>query len=105
MAFPPPSREDLVASAAKFAISLTGEDLDTYLDLVKGSVASYDLVEHLYGETVSPVPEARRSTLVEVADNPLGAWYARTEITGTPGGAMDAVRVAIKDNIPSRGYR
>src|SRR3954447_7736531 len=103
MAFPPPSRDDLVASAAKFAISLTDEDLDTYLGLVKGSVASYDLVEHLYGETVSPVPEARQSSLVEAADNPLGAWYARTEITGTPGGALDAVRVAIKDNISVAG--
>jgi amidase len=103
MAFPSPSRADLEASAAKFRITLSDEDLATYLGLVQGSAAGYDLVEELYDETAPPVPDARTSSWPADADNQLGAWYARTDIAGTPGGPMAGVRVAIKDNISVAG--
>ncbi len=103
MAFPSPSRADLEASAAKFRITLSDEDLDTYLGLVQGSAASYDLVEKLHDETAPPVPDARQSSWPGDEDNQLGAWYARTDIAGTPGGPLAGVRVAIKDNISVAG--
>ncbi len=103
MTFPAPSRDDLSAAAAKFHIHVSEADLDTYLELVNASAAAYDLVEQLHDEAAPPRPDGRASTLVEDADNPLGAWYARTEIAGTPGGSLDGVRVAIKDNISVAG--
>ena len=103
MTFPPPSREDLQAAAARFHLTPSDPELDTYLGLVQAAGAAYDLVEQLYDEAAPESPQGRTSSLVDAADNPLGAWYTRTEIAGTPGGPLEGTRVAIKDNISVAG--
>ncbi len=106
MAFPTPSRADLQAAADRFRITLGDDDLDTYVELVTASAGLYDLVEQLHAELEPATPAGRGATLAADgadADNPLGAWYARTEISGASGGALDGVRVAIKDNISVAG--
>jgi amidase len=103
MAFPPPDRDDLLAAAAKFGFTLTDDEVKTYETLTGGSAAAYDAVERLYAETAPQGPTGRSSTFPGAAENPMGAWYARTEIPGDDGGPLQGMRVAIKDNVSVAG--
>ena len=40
-----------------------------------------------------------RTPGVQPQDNPLGAWYVRTDIEGRAGGPLTGKRVVLKDNI------
>ena len=103
MAFRPPNRDDLITAGSKFGITLSDNELETYESLTAGSAAAYDAVERLYAETAPPAPSGRSSSFPAPADNPLGAWYARTEIPGAASGPLQGLRVAIKDNISVAG--
>jgi amidase len=73
------------------------EMLEAYEPLVDGFLGSYDAVEALYAEVAPSAPE-RAWRRPEPAENPLGAWYVRTDIRGAATGPLAGVRVAIKDN-------
>jgi amidase len=103
MAFRPPNRDDLITAGSKFGITLSDNELETYESLTAGSAAAYNAVERLYAETAPPAPSGRSSSFPAPADNPLGAWYARTEIPGAASGPLQGLRVAIKDNISVAG--
>src|SRR5665811_380619 len=103
MAFRPPNRDDLITAGSKFGITLSDNELETYESFTAGSAAAYDAVERLYAETAPPAPSGRSSSFPAPADNPLGAWYARTEIPGAASGPLQGLRVAIKDNISVAG--
>ena len=103
MTFPRPTTDDLRAAAQRFSLRLADADLETYRELVDGSAAAYDLVEQLHEQTAPPGPRGRASEPVAEAENALGAWYVRTEVAPTGRGALDGVRMAIKDNISVAG--
>jgi amidase len=103
MAFPPPGRDDLLAAAGRFGFTLSDDEVKTYEALAGGSAAFYDTVELLYAETAPAGPVGRSSFFPEASQNPLGAWYALTDISGTAGGPLHGMRVAIKDSVSVAG--
>lgn len=103
MTFRPPARDDLASVAERFGLSLDDAALDDYQGLIGPSAAAYDLVEQLYRETAPPAQSGRDSSAPEPAENRLGAWYVRSDITGAPGGALSGVKVAVKDNVAVAG--
>src|SRR4051812_13933251 len=103
MAVPRPDRDDVAALARSYGLQHDDAALDTYALLVAGSFDAYDAVEELYS-AIRPEPPADRSgTRPDEADNPLGAWYVRTEIRGAEGGPLTGRTVAIKDNTAVAG--
>ena len=99
MPLKPPNRNDLSASAQRFGLTLSDDQMRTYEELVSGGMASYNEVESLYEQTAPDGPTGRESSFPSAADNPLGAWYVKTDIKGAPGGPLTGVRIVIKDNI------
>lgn len=101
MAVPRPSAEDVARLAAREHYGLSPEEVTAFTAAVTGALASYDAVDALYEEHVAaparPRASARESSAPE--PNPYGAWYVRTRIEPTGSGALDGLRVAIKDNI------
>ncbi len=80
MAVKPPTLDDLARIAAGYSLSLTPQDLESFRGLMEGMLASYARLDELTEPTL-PVKYPRSPGFrPQPQDNPLGAWYWRTEI-------------------------
>ncbi len=99
MAVKTPTLDDLAHIAASYSLSLTPQDLESFRGLMAGMLASYARLDELTEPTV-PVKYPRSPGFrPQPEDNPLGAWYWRTELKGAPSGPLAGKTVAIKDNV------
>ena len=94
-----PTLEQMKRIVGKLHMSMSDHEIGEYLEVLEGTMQAYDRVDQL------PVylPEVRYprtpGTRPTGADNPLGAWYVKTEIKGAPYGPLAGKRVVLKDNI------
>ncbi|MEV0698334.1 amidase [Saccharopolyspora sp. NPDC050389] len=95
MAVPDPDRAELQAAAAELGLELDDATTDSYLSLIAANVEAYRVVDALE-EPIAEIPQRQWS---EPGDNPLGAWYARTELRTRDDGPLAGRTVALKDNI------
>ena len=95
----PPTTEQLREVSAYYNLELSDTDIESFLGLIEGTIASYDRLDQL----VEPAPGIRYSRSggrrPEPEENPLGAWYYRCSIEGAPEGLLAGKRIAIKDNV------
>jgi amidase len=103
MAVPRPDRADVASLAGSYGMRLDDAALDTYALLVAGSFDAYDAVEQLYAQSAPQPPTDRPASRPDDADNPLGAWYVRTDIRGAGSGPLAGRTAAIKDNVAVAG--
>jgi amidase len=99
----PPDRDELAALARHYGMTHPPEALEEYVPLVAAFLSSYDAVEELYAQTAPEPPRDRTHTRPDDADNPLGAWYVRTDIRGADDGPLAGRTVAVKDNTAVAG--
>lgn len=103
MAVPSLTPAQLLAAADKVGLSLTDDDVSSYLELLAPYMAAYNLVDQMpdnlpvvrYPRTPGYFPEASANT--------YGAWYVRTSVKGAPEGKLAGKRIALKDNIMLAG--
>jgi amidase len=98
-----PTHDQLAGCAEHYGLHLDSADLASFAGLVDASLQSYDVVEKLYADRAPAAPADRRHTAVPGAENPLGAWYVRTDIRSTVDGPLAGRRVAVKDNVAVAG--
>jgi amidase len=103
MAIVRPTLDQLLEIAGRLNMQLTNEQASEYLALMQGSFDAYDLVdEHL--DFVPPVRYERSSGYrPSDSQNPLNAWYYRSEVNGAPEGKLAGRTVALKDNVALAG--
>ncbi|RNM11707.1 amidase [Nocardioides pocheonensis] len=92
-----PDAATIAEIAAGWHLELSEASVEQYLEATQALLDSCDVVESLYAE-MAPVAPERRWTRPDEADNPLGAWYVKTEIQETTEGPLAGMRLAIKDN-------
>ena len=85
MAVRPPGKDELAAIARGYGMHLSDQDLGSFEPLVAGLLSSCDAVEELYAQIAPEPPAGRIWKQPDPGENPLGAWYVRTEITGRRG--------------------
>jgi amidase len=86
MAIKRPTPSQLRAVAHDLGMTLTDDDLHSYLDLMAGSFGAYDAVDAMpdflpevkYPRTPGYQPEG--------TENPYNAWYVKTTVKGAPTG-------------------
>ncbi len=94
-----PTNEQMMEIVASFGMNMTPERVGEFLSLMEGNFAAYDLVDQMpdYVPTVKyPRTPGHRPS---AAENPLNAWYVKTDIHGAPTGKLKGKKVAVKDNV------
>ncbi|MBO0688014.1 MAG: amidase [Candidatus Dormibacteraeota bacterium] len=94
-----PTLGHLAEIAEAYNLDLTTDDLASLRGLMSAGLASYARLDELT-EPAPPVWRPRDPGRRPRPDeNPLGAWYWRTEIRGEGSGVLAGKTVAIKDNV------
>lgn len=97
MSLPRPTLEALDQAARRIGLNLDDATLRAYDSILEATFAEYDQVDAMIDQP--PVVRYPRTPGVQPEDNPLNAWYVRTEIDGRPDGPLAGKRVVLKDNI------
>ena len=98
----PPDQSALDRVSRYYGLALSEADVRSFEPAVSGLLSSWDAVERLYNDNAPSAPD-RAWARPDDADNPLGAWYVTTSITGREGGPLTGRTVAIKDNTAVAG--
>ena len=94
-----PTLAQLTEIVRELGMSMSDTRVQEFLDVMQGTLDAYDVVDAmpdhlppvLYPRTAGyrPSPE----------ENPLNAWYVKTEVRGAPRGPLHGRTVAVKDNV------
>ena len=94
-----PTHAQLKEIVGELGMHMSDARIQEFLDVMQGTLDAYDVVDAmpdhlppvLYPRTAGhrPSPE----------ENPLNAWYVRTEVRGAPRGPLHGRTVALKDNV------
>ncbi|MBK5006682.1 amidase [Pseudomonas sp. S32] len=103
MAIVRPTATQVQDLAQRLHMQLSPEQATEYLALMQGSFDAYDLIDELPDYTPVTAGKPRTSHRPTDAENPLNAWYQRTEISGASDGKLAGRSVALKDNIALAG--
>ena len=103
MAVQLPTPEQILDLADDMGLDLTDADVQSYIDLFRGNVEAYNVVDAMpdnlpqvkYPRTPGYRPGA--------AENPYNAWYIKTEVKGASRGKLKGKTVVLKDNVMLAG--
>ena len=94
-----PTIEQLQKIVSGLHMSMSEREIGEYLDVLEGTMQAYDRVEAL----PDYLPEVRYprtpGTRPSPSENPLGAWYVKSEVKGAPYGPLTGKRIVLKDNV------
>ncbi len=98
-----PTAEQLRDVADEMGLTLSEEDVQSFLGLIAGSIEAYNVVDGLpdnlptvrYPRTPGYRPEGE--------ENRYNAWYYKTRIEGAAEGKLKGKTVALKDNVMLAG--
>jgi amidase len=94
-----PTLSQMRAIVEDFGMHMPDERIREFMDLMEGNMQAYDLIDSL-PDYLPPVDYPRTAGYRPGPDeNPMNAWYVKTEIKGAPRGPLAGRTVALKDNV------
>jgi len=94
-----PTLSQMRSMADRFGMSLSDEDLTEYTEIIEPYMQAYDRLDAMPDN----LPEVRypRSPgyFPDRTENPLNAWYVKTEVRGAPDGKLRGKRIVLKDTV------
>lgn len=94
-----PTEDQLRAVAGSMGLSLSGTEIEAFLELMAPAIEAYKWVENA-PDGFPPIRYPRTPGYEPLPDdNPCNAWYVKTEIPGAPTGKLQGKRVVLKDNV------
>lgn len=103
MAIERPDAAQLHHLASLLHLQLSDEEAAEYLALMQPNLDAYDLIDAL-PDDIPPVNYPRQPGYRPAGEeNPLNAWYYKSEVKGAAGGRLAGKTVALKDNVALAG--
>ena len=99
MAVARPTLDQMSAIADSLGMDLSPERVEEFLGHMAGSFAAYDLVEAMPDEVPEVFYPRTPGRFPGPDENPLNAWYVKSEVKGAPDGKLKGKTVALKDNV------
>lgn len=99
MTFKLPDRDELKTIAASMGLTVDDTHADTLLEQLAVFGNSYRFMDQLEDDLPEIRYPDRSYRTPDPEENPLGAWYVRTDLKGKDAGLLEGRTVAIKDNI------
>lgn len=94
-----PTLSQLKDITLELGMHLSDDRIQEFHTVMQGTLDAYDVVDAL-PDFLPPVLYPRTAgTRPSGEENPLNAWYVKTEIRGAPRGPLHGKTVAIKDNV------
>ncbi|AFT72244.1 Putative glutamyl-tRNA amidotransferase subunit A [Alloalcanivorax dieselolei B5] len=98
-----PQYEDLLAADQALGLGISKADIQAFTELLEEVSHDYAIVDALTPE----LPEVRYPRTPghypAPAENPYNAWYVKSEVKGRPGGQLEGLNLALKDNVMLAG--
>lgn len=94
-----PTLNQMKDVVTELGMNMSDARVQEFLDVMQGTLDAYDVVDSL-PDFLPPVLYPRTSGHRPTAEeNPMNAWYVKTEIKGAPRGPLLGKTVALKDNV------
>ncbi|PJR59757.1 amidase [Raoultella sp. T31] len=103
MAIERPTIEQLQELASRLHMRLTPAQAEEYLALMQANFDAYDLIDALPDEIPAERYPRAAAYRPDGEENPLNAWYYKSEVQGAATGKLAGRTVALKDNIALAG--
>lgn len=100
-----PTLVQLKSVADSLSFDMSEDDLRFYLEEMESALALYDVVDALPDHLPRVTYPRKLGYRPEMDENPLNAWYVKTEIKGASSGKLSGRTVAIKDNVAVAGVQ
>ena len=94
-----PTQAQLKEIVTEFGMHMSDDRIAEFLEVMNGTIAAYDVVDAM-PDYLPPVDYPRTSGYrPSQEENPLNAWYVKTEIKGAPRGPLAGKSIVLKDNV------
>ena len=94
-----PTLNQMREMALRFGMSLNDEELTEFSQIMEPYIQSYDRLDAT-PDFLPPVRYPRSpGSFPSPSENPLNAWYVKTDVLGAPDGPLRGKRIALKDTI------
>ncbi len=98
-----PTSEQLREVAREMGLSLTDDDVASFLGLMQANVAAYDLIDRM-PDVLPPVTYPRTpGRRPPPEENPHNAWYVKARVEGSGEGPLAGRTLVVKDNVMLAG--
>jgi amidase len=94
-----PSLDQMRKLVGGLGMSMSDRELLDYMSLMEDSFQAYDLVDQLPDNLPRVKYPRTPGYRPAPADNPLNAWYVKSEVRGVPTGPLAGRTIVLKDNV------
>lgn len=94
-----PTLQQMRDVASGLGMTMSDGELGEYMELMEANFQAYDLIDSMPDELPKVKYPRTPGQRPSQAENPLNAWYVKSEVRGAVSGLLEGRTIALKDNV------